>query len=147
MFIFHGPEIQNESRKRPQLAAAGLPSRGPCQRQLLRGKQQPYPKGREGGVRWDPAPPWPPPVSPQIINSHLLKPQGETPPLRPQGSAGSQESLFRWRRIQGLHFIGENGYQNTVGRLGLGRASSRRHSLALYSSDPGAESSELGSTG
>ena len=32
--------------------------------------------------------------------------------------------MFRWRRIQGLHFLGENGYQNTCGetRAATGQA-------------------------
>ena len=119
MFIFQRPEIQNKSRNRPQLRATDLPSQDPCRRQLVQDK------GREGsgcgGIRPCPGPH---PMSPRIINSHLLKPQGETPPLRPHGSAGYQESLFRWCRIQGLHFIGENGYQNTGGetRAGTGQA-------------------------
>ena len=52
--------------------------------------------------------------------------------------------MFRWHRTQGLHFIGENRYQNTGGETGWDGASPKRHNLLLYSSDPDAESSELG---
>ena len=88
MFIFHRPEIQNKSRNRPRLGATDLPSQDPCLWQLVQDKQQLYPKGREGRALGGIQPcPGPHRMSPRIIDSHLLKPQGETPPVRPQGSA------------------------------------------------------------
>ena len=137
MFIFHGPEIQNESRKRPQLAVAGLPSQGPCRRQLLQGKQQPYAVGPG------------PALAPSHVSPDYKQPSSEaagrdTSPAAPgkcrlagklvQMVQNPRTAFHRRKRIP-KHGWGDSGWDG---------ASSRRHNLPLYSSDPDAESSELG---
>lgn len=104
MFIFHRPEIQNKSRNRPQSGATDLPSEDPCLRQLVQDKQQLYPKGGKAGARWDPALPWPPRMSPQIINSHFLKPQVRRLPCGPREVQASGKACSDGTEPKGIAF-------------------------------------------
>ena len=136
MFIFHGPEIQNESRKRPQLAVAGLPSQGPCRRQLLQGKQQPYAVG----------------PGPALAPSHV-SPDYKQPSSEAAGRDTSPAAPGKCRLAGKIVQMAQNPrtafHRNTKTRVGRRAGTGQapcpgRQNLPLYSSDPDAESSELG---